>query len=75
MPYVNVKYKIGQVVSIGPTIGKITAIFVRGKSRAYEFSYVDINGDPKSVTTEECELEVVEVNGGIGFKGKNDAST
>jgi len=45
----------------------VTAIFIRGKGRTYEFSYTTTEGDPKSVTAEEFELKPVKPNQ-IGFR-------
>lgn len=57
MARINVKYPCGKNVVCGGIKGMVTAVYIRGKGRAYEFSYIDNNGDPKSVTTEEYELE------------------
>ena len=59
MPQVSVKYKCGDSVRIIHhvlTIGIVTAIFIRGRGRAYEVSYTGDDG-PTSVNCEECELE------------------
>jgi len=60
MARVNVKYPCGKKVLCGDVEGMVTAIFIRGKGRAYEFSYINSDGDPKSVTAEEIELEPAE---------------
>lgn len=68
MARVNVKYPCGKKVRCGGVEGMVTAVFIRGKGRAYEFSYVNSDGDPKSVTAEEIELKPVEPNQ-LGFRG------
>lgn len=69
MARISVKYPVGSKVSVGPTEGMVTGIFIRGRGRAYEFSYVDCNGDPKSATAEEVELRPL-CKGSLGFSGK-----
>ena len=64
MARISVKYCCGSKVRCNGVSGIITAIFIRGKGRAYEFSYV-LNGEPKSCTAEECEL--VKDNYKMGF--------
>jgi len=54
-------------VVCGGVEGMVTAIFIRGKGRTYEFSYTTTEGDPKSVTAEEFELKPVKPNQ-IGFR-------
>jgi hypothetical protein len=59
MAQVTVKYKCGDKVRTkhkNPTEGVVTAIFLRGRGRAYEFSYTGENG-PDSRICQECELE------------------
>ena len=67
MARVNVKYPCGSKVSCGGVNGLVTAIFIRGRGRAYEFSYVNSDGDPKSVTAEEIELKSNEPDK-LGFR-------
>ena len=67
MATVNVKYKYGDKVSIDGVQGHVTAIFIRGRGRAYEFSYVDKDGHPTSCTSEECEMEFSK-DSQLGFK-------
>lgn len=67
MARINVKYACGEKVCCGDVQGMITAIFIRGKGRAYEFSYMDNNGNPASCNTEECELQSAESNF-LGFR-------
>ena len=38
--------------------GIITANFIRGRGRTYEFSYINKDGDPTSVNVEEAEIEI-----------------
>ncbi len=65
-----VKYDIGERVICQDKIsGIVTAIYIRGKNTAYEFSYLDSNGNPQSVTCEEVELNK-EDNQALGFKNK-----
>lgn len=71
MARVSVKYPCGKKVLCGGVPGMVTAIFIRGKGRGYEFSYIDSDGNPKSCTAEECELESVESNP-LGFRSNNN---
>lgn len=72
MARVNVKYPCGKKVCCQGVEGKITAVFIRGRGRTYEFSYVDKDGHPTSCNAEECELEVID-NKPIGFRSnRND---
>ncbi len=71
MARVNVKYPCGKKVLCGGVEGIVTAVFIRGKGRAYEFSYVDNNGHPTSCTTEECELKLATSNS-LGFRRKEN---
>jgi len=71
MAKVNVKYKCGDRVNLGGVEGKVTAIFIRGRGRSYEFSYVDKDGNPTSKQAEECELAVSESKC-LGFSGKHN---
>jgi len=71
MARVSVKYPIGRKVNCGGIEGIVTAIFIRGRNRAYEFSYVDNNGNPTSTTCEE--VEIVPLNDRrIGFGKEKD---
>ena len=56
MAKINVKYPCNSNVFCHGISGKVTAVFIRGEGRAYEFSYVDNNGNPSSCAVEECEL-------------------
>ena len=56
MARVNVKYQCGQRVNCLGVPGTITAIFIRGKGRTYEFSYLDTNNNPVGAVVTECEL-------------------
>ena len=67
MARINVKYPCGSKVSCSGVEGMVTAVFIRGRGRAYEFSYIGEDGDPKSVTTEEIELSKTEASP-LGFK-------
>jgi len=67
MVRINIKYKCGQDVSCLGVRGTITALFIRGKGRAYEFSYLDNNNNPTSVAVDECELDN-ESSSKLGFK-------
>jgi len=66
MAQISVKYKCGSRVACENVSGKVTAIFIRGKGRAYEFSYVDTSGNPTSCTVEETEIEPI-VDRKLGF--------
>ena len=67
MARINVKYPCGSKVSCYGVEGMVTAVFIRGRGRAYEFSYVGRDGDLKNVTTEEIELSKTEASP-LGFK-------
>jgi len=67
MARVNVKYPCGKKVLCGGVEGMITAVFIRGRGRSYEFSYVNGDGSPTSCQAEECELESVKSNH-LGFR-------
>ena len=59
MARISVKYPCGTKVQSalpGGPAGVITAVFIRGKNRAYELSYIDSGHNPTSVTVEEPEL-------------------
>ena len=58
MARISVKNPIGTKVQIVESniLGIITAVFMRGRSCAYEFSYTNKNGDPTSSTVEEVEI-------------------
>lgn len=60
MAQVRVKYKCGQRVSCSGVSGRVTGITIRGRGRAYEFSYIDNNGNPSCVNAQECELALFE---------------
>ena len=66
MAQISVKYKCGDDVSCYGVNGKVTAIFVRGRGRTYEFSYLN-NGSPACVNAQDYELEAVEPTV-LGFK-------
>lgn len=67
MARVNIKYPIGTPVKTFQGIeGIITAVFIRGKNRAYEFSYTH-DGNPTSVTVEEVEIESCREKNQLGF--------
>ena len=70
MARISTKYKCGQQVFIGDISGKITAITIRGRGRSYEFSYINSDGNPASVASEECELTTKPPNI-IGFGQKS----
>ena len=58
MSQVSIKYKCGSRVRIDhqpPTDGIVTAVFIRGKGRAYEVSHTGDNG-PTLTVCEEVEL-------------------
>jgi len=67
MARVNVKYPCKSRVSVGGVEGMITAVFIRGRGRVYEFSYIDKDGNPTSCQTEECELEPSQITP-LGFR-------
>ncbi len=60
------KYKVNQKVEVYGKPGMITAIHIRDRHRAYEFSYSD-DGKPVSVTVEQGEITDGE-HERIGFK-------
>jgi len=67
MARISVKYPIGTPVKTFQGIeGIITAVFIRGKGRAYEFSYTD-NGNPTSVNVEEVEIKSCQAKSPLGF--------
>ncbi|KKM16200.1 hypothetical protein LCGC14_1688260 [marine sediment metagenome] len=69
MAKISVKFKCGdrvQTTYTPPTEGIITAIFIRGKSRAYEMSYTSDSG-PTSCTCEEVELRRSQEVDKLGF--------
>lgn len=72
MARVNVKYTVGAKVQtkLGKIEGIVTAIFIRGKNKAYEYSYIH-DGQPTSATVEEAEIEPWEELQGIGFRKKD----
>ncbi len=58
MSQVSIKYKCGTRVRIDhykPTMGVVTAVFIRGRGRSYEVSYTGENG-PTITICEEVEL-------------------
>lgn len=67
MASIRVKYKYGQKVNYDGIPGRVTAIFCRGRNRAYEFGYVDKDGNPVKTCVEECEIQAIEPDR-IGFK-------
>ncbi len=70
MARISVKYPIGtKVITIhkNGVEGVITAIFVRGRNKAYEFSYINNSGEPVSCTMEEVEIAPVENRKPLGF--------
>ena len=72
MARVSIKYPCGKKVSCGGVEGMVTAVFIRGRGRAYEFSYINNDGDPKSVNAEEIELKPSEIKPlGFGRKGND----
>ncbi len=69
MAQITVKHKIGDNVRIRhnpPTDGIVTAIFIRGRNRAYEVSFTNNDG-PTSRTCEEVELTKAFGGAKIGF--------
>lgn len=68
MARVNVKYPIGSKVctKMCGIPGIVTAVFIRGRNRAYEFSYID-DGKPTSCTVEEVEIQTDDIRP-LGFK-------
>lgn len=60
MARITTKYTCGDKVNCKGVSGQVTAIFIRGKGRAYEFSYVNKDGELKAVGAEECELSIDE---------------
>ena len=68
MAQISVKHKCGAKVSCNGVEGMVTAIFIRGRGRTYEFSYVN-GGNPACVNTQDYELESIEPTV-LGFKGE-----
>lgn len=69
MAQIRVKYPNGTKVQTRykpHCEGIVTAVFIRGKGRAYEFSHA-IDGKPECCTVEECEIELLKENGRIGY--------
>jgi len=69
MARISVKYPIGSKVRTKHRAGIegiVTAIFIRGRGRSYEFSYVH-EGTPTSVTVEESEIEAFRGGEPFGF--------
>ncbi len=71
MANISVKYQQGDKVrtKLGGVEGIITAIFIRGEGRTYEFSYID-NGTPSCTNVQELEIEPSK-EGKLGFGGTN----
>lgn len=70
MARISVKYPIGSKVITthkNGVEGVITAIFIRGRNRAYEFSYTNNSGEPVSCTMEEVEITSIENKKPLGF--------
>ncbi len=70
MTSVNIKYKCGDRVLIDhipPTGGIVTAVFIRGRGRAYEISFTGENG-PKSTVCDEVELVASDSGTKLGFR-------
>ena len=68
MARVSVKYPCGSKVQVGQIVGTITAVFIRGRGRSYEFSYIN-DGTPTCVNCEEIELSPTQKEPDyIGFK-------
>ncbi len=67
MAQITTKYKCGDNVLCNGRDGMITAIFIRGRGRSYEFSFADNNGNPTCVNAQEFELTKIEQNP-LGFK-------
>lgn len=70
MARISVKYTNGTKVQTRykpHCEGIVTAVFIRGKGRSYEFSHA-IDGEPKCCTLEECEIEPLKDNTKIGYK-------
>lgn len=70
MARISIKYPIGTRVTTNhknATEGIITAIFIRGRNRAYEFSYTNNTGDPASCNVEEAEIALLENRKPLGF--------
>ena len=70
MARISVKYLIGTKVKTthkNGIEGIVTAIFIRGQGRAYEFSYVNHEGTPTSVNVEEAEIEALGGEKPFGF--------
>lgn len=71
MARISVKYPIGTKVITAygnGSEGIITAIFVRGKGRSYEYSYIDVEGNPTSRTVEEVEIIPAGEKRPMGYK-------
>ena len=69
MARITVRYPIGTKVKTlhkNGIEGIVTAIFIRGHNRAYEFSYVH-EGTPTSVNVEEAEIEALGGEKPFGF--------
>jgi len=70
MPRINIKYPIGTKVAPvykGGSEGLVTGIFVRGKNRTYEYSYIDSDGNPKNAMLDEVEITSLKSNNRLGF--------
>ncbi|MCJ7482645.1 MAG: hypothetical protein MUO31_06740 [Thermodesulfovibrionales bacterium] len=67
MARITTKFGCGDNVNCKGIPGQVTAIFIRGKGRAYEFSYLNGEGEPTCVNAEECELSK-EKQQRIGYK-------
>ncbi len=70
MARISIKYPIGSKVATthkNAVEGIITAIFIRGRNRAYEFSYTNNSGEPVSCTMEEVEIVPIESRKPLGF--------
>jgi len=68
MAKISVKYPIGtKVTTFDGVKGMVTAIFIRGKNRTYEFSYTDTNSNPTSNNMEEVEITRSDDNRNVGF--------
>lgn len=72
MAKVNIKYKCGDEVIIRhkpPTEGIVTAVFIRGRGRAYEVSYASADGPTSSVCA-EVEIQADKSVRDFGFSKK-----
>ena len=56
MARITTKYRCGDRVTCKGIDGQVTAIFIRGRGRTYEFSYRNNDGEPACVNADECEL-------------------